>query len=276
MTLKLDVRELTVSFQTGTARRTVLGPVRFTLGHGETLGIIGESGSGKSTIAYALLDLLSAGGRLDTFQAWLDGIALHELTRREHRALLGSRIAFIPQEPLSALNPTLRVGRQVDLVLKQHVAHPFRARFRLMCDALGRIGITEPERVLGAYPFELSGGQVQRVLIAQAIALGAGLIIADEPTTALDVTVQKDVLTDLSAAVGENGRSLLFISHSIALVWSLCDRVLVLQNGAIMEEGRTSEILPGSQHPYTRQLIAALPSLSPARTPLPIGLGGRA
>lgn len=276
MTLRLDVRELTVSFATGSARRTVLGPVGFTLEQGETLGIIGESGSGKSTIAYALLDLLSPGGRRDTFKAWLNGIALHELSAREYRALLGSQIAFIPQEPLSALNPTLRVGRQVDLVLKQHVVRPRRERLSLMCDALGRLGITEPERVLRAYPFELSGGQVQGVLIAQAIAMGAGLIIADEPTTALDVTVQKDVLRDLSAAVGENGRSLLFISHSIALVWSLCDRVLVMQRGEITEEGPTSEILPGSTHPYTRQLIAALPSLSTARTPLPVGSGGPA
>ena len=270
MTPRLDIRKLSVSYGEAATRRRVVEDVAFTLRPGEKLGVIGESGSGKSTIAHALLGLLPMSAQLDGFEAYLGSTALHDLTPRQHRALLGARIAFIPQEPMSALNPTLKTGRQVDLVLRQHLTAERRARDRKMHEALEQLQISKPERLLSSYPFELSGGQIQRILIAQAIALDASLIIADEPTTALDVTVQQEVLKTLGRLVDDGARSLIFISHSIGVVAALCDTVLVMRQGQMMEHGPAGDLIPGSTHPYTRQLIAALPSLSPPRTPLPV------
>lgn len=266
MTPRLEVRQLEVSY----GARVVLGPVSFALAPGEILGVIGESGSGKSTMALALMDLLGPAAHTPAFEAYLDGVGLHTLDSRARRALLGGRMAYVPQEPMSALNPTLRTGVQVDLVLRRHLDLDRAGRRAALQRALERLRIEDPDRVLSAYPFELSGGQVQRILIAQAICLNAPLIIADEPTTALDLTVQAEVLAHLQDAARSDGRSILFVSHSIGVVGALCDRFLVFKDGQVVEEGEARSLVGNPSHPYTRKLIAALPSLSPPRTRLPV------
>ena len=267
---RLDVRDIRVGYGTGPDGQRVLGPVAFSVDPGEIVGVIGESGSGKSTLAFALMDLLPQAARIGAFDVRFEGRPLQDLSGRERRALLGGQIAFIPQEPMTALNPTLRTGAQVDRVLKRHLNVTAETRRRRLEDALARLQVADPRRVLAAYPFALSGGQIQRILIAQAIALDAPLIIADEPTTALDVTVQAEVLADLKRASRADGRSLFFVSHSIGVVWSFCDRVLVMKDGEIVEQGPTRDVIDHARHPYTRRLIAALPSLSAPRTHLPV------
>lgn len=267
---RLEVHDIQVSFADAADRRRALGPVNFTLGHGEILGVVGESGSGKSTLVHALLDLLPASARPDSFEVNFEGAALSDLSSAGRRELLGDRIAFIPQEPMTALNPTLKTGRQTELVLRRRIGGTPNDRLSLMADALRRLKVQDPERILSSYPFELSGGQIQRVLIAQALVLDCPLLLADEPTTALDVTIQAQVLSDLRHAVSNGGRSLLFISHSVAVVWSLCDRVLVMRNGEIVEHGAAKEVISSPRHAYTRKLLAALPSLAAPRTRLPV------
>jgi len=269
-TPRLDVRDIRVGYGTGPDRHDVLGPVAFGVDPGEIVGVIGESGSGKSTLAFALMDLLPPAARIGAFDVRFEGRQLRDLSRRERRALLGGQIAFIPQEPMTALNPTLKAGSQADRVLKRHLAVPSATRRRRLEDALERLHVREPRRVLDSYPFELSGGQIQRILIAQAIVLDAPLIIADEPTTALDVTVQADVLADLKQATLSAGRSLFFVSHSVGVVANFCDRVLVMKDGQIVEQGPTRAVIDRPQHAYTQRLIGALPSLSQPRTRLPV------
>lgn len=270
MNPRLEVKAVEVCYGAKQSARTVLGPLSFSIAQGEILGVIGESGSGKSTLALALLDLLGKAARTVVFEAYLDGVALQELNKKSRRAALGGLMAFIPQEPMSALNPTLKVGFQIDLVLRRHLSVGKAERRAVISQALRRLRIEDTDRVLSAYPFELSGGQIQRILIAQAICLNAPLIIADEPTTALDLTVQAEVLSHLREAARNGGRSILFVSHSIGVVGALCDRILVMKDGRIVEEGDARNIINAPRHPYTRKLIAALPSLSAPRTPLPI------
>lgn len=264
----LNLRALEVAYPTQNGLKTVLGPVSFSLAPGEALGIIGESGSGKSTIVFALLDLLPPSATVPQFDATLGDIELHTLSRQDRRSLLGPHIAYIPQEPMSALNPTLRIWRQVDMILSRHLTTDPQDRQARFCDVLSRLGIADPNQILTRYPSQLSGGQVQRILIAQALTLKAPLILADEPTTALDVTVQNDVLKDLRSAVDDTGTALIFISHSIGTVASLCDRVIVMKSGGIVETCTARDILSAAQHPYTKTLLKALPALSPPRTRL--------
>jgi peptide/nickel transport system ATP-binding protein len=240
----------------------VLRDVSFTVGAGERVGIIGESGSGKSVTALAVLGLLpeemTASGEVR-----LDGEDLLSASERRLSALRGNRVAMVFQEPMSALNPLMRVGKQVAEVLRIHRGLPRRAARARAVDLLARVGLDQPAVQARAFPHQLSGGQRQRVMLAIAIACGPALILADEPTTALDVTVQVRVLALLDELVTAEGAALVLISHDLAVVAGACERLLVMYGGRIVEAGPTGELLSGPRHPYTAGLVATSAAVSP-------------
>lgn len=247
----LEIENLTVRF----GDTTVLDSVDLTLDAGERLGLIGASGSGKSLTALAVLGLLPAGARIEG-RIRFDGRDLRMLGDRELSAVRGNRIAMIFQEPLSALNPLMRVGAQIAEPLRLHRGFS-RQRARAEAVALaGKVGLPDPEHLVRAYPHQLSGGQRQRVCIAMAVATAPALLLADEPTTALDVTVQSEILTLLGDLVTEQGTALLFITHDLAVLAQVARRVLVLEAGRILEQGELTQILRAPGHDYTRTLVA--------------------
>lgn len=249
----LEVRDLTVSF--GRARRPAIEQVSFRIGPGERVGLIGESGSGKSVTALAIMGLLADTARVTGSVRWR-GRELLGLGDREFSALRGEEISMVFQEPMTALDPTMRVGRQVAEVLRLHGGAPAgRARQRVS-EMLAAMGIKEPERVAESFPHQLSGGQRQRLLIAMALINTPDLLICDEPTTALDVTVQARVLHRLRVGLNEASAALLFISHDLAVVSQICERMLVMYRGRVVEAGTVAEVLNKPKHPYTAGLIA--------------------
>jgi peptide/nickel transport system ATP-binding protein len=239
--------------------RPILRSVSLTVGVGEVHGIVGESGAGKSTIAKAILGIIPSQVRLTSGRIAFEGRDLLSLSRNELRALLGRDIALVPQDPSTALNPSRRIDAQLTdgLRLKRGLsAKEARLRARALLD---EVQIRDPERVLTSYPHQLSGGMRQRVLIAAAFGLEPKLVIADEPTTALDVTVQKQILRLIRALQERHGTSVLFVSHDLGVVAKICDRLSVLYMGRVMEQGATAEVLSAPHHAYTKALLAANP-----------------
>jgi peptide/nickel transport system ATP-binding protein len=256
MTALLAVDNLAVDI--GRPATRILADIALTLERGETLGIVGESGSGKSLLALALIGLLPAGGRASGRIA-LDGRDLTTLSDAGLDAVRGRRIGMIFQEPMTALNPAMRVGDQIAEGLVRHGLMGRRAARERAVELMQRVRIADPAARARAYPHELSGGQRQRVGIAIALALAPDLIIADEPTTALDVTVQAEILDLLAELTAETGMALMLISHDLGVVGRAAGRTLVLYAGARMEEGATADVLRRPLNPYTRGLIAAMP-----------------
>ncbi len=247
----LEVEDLSVDL----GRVPVLSGVRLGIGAGERVGLIGESGSGKSVTALAILGLLpdsmTARGAVR-----LEGEDLLAAGERRRSELRGDRVAMVFQEPMSALDPLMRVGRQVGEVLRIHRGASRRQAHAEAVQLLGHVGFAEPEASARAFPHQLSGGQRQRVMLAAAIACHPALVVADEPTTALDVTVQSQVLGLLQHLVEESGSALLLISHDLAVVSSMCERLVVLYGGRVVEQGGTQEVLGRPRHPYTAGLVA--------------------
>ncbi|SFP87706.1 ABC-type dipeptide/oligopeptide/nickel transport system, ATPase component [Amycolatopsis arida] len=249
----LEARGLDVSV--GDTR--LVRDVDLTVGPGERVGLIGESGSGKSLTAAAVMGLLpeelTATGSVTLAGEELVGAAEARLSR-----LRGRKMGMVFQEPMTALNPAMRVGRQVAEVMLLHGTRPNRrAAWRAAVDLLDSVRLPDPERTARAYPHQLSGGQRQRVLLAIALANDPALLICDEPTTALDVTVQARILELILAATRERGTALLFITHDLAVVATVCERVLVMYEGRIVESGPTRRVLGAPEHEYTRRLLAA-------------------
>ncbi|MDO5529657.1 MAG: ABC transporter ATP-binding protein, partial [Paracoccus sp. (in: a-proteobacteria)] len=236
--------------------RRLLEGVELTLAPGRIIGLVGESGSGKSLTALAIIGLLPAQARVSG-QVLLDGADLTALPEREMQAIRGRRIAMIFQEPMTALNPLMSIGDQVAEVLRIHHDMPRDAALDLARDRLDRVGLTAPRFGLGLFPHELSGGQRQRVAIAMAIAERPDLLIADEPTTALDVTTQAQILDLLRDLVRVEGMALLLITHDLAVVAGMADEVAVMKDGSIVEAGPTEAVFRGRTHPYTQALFAA-------------------
>lgn len=237
----------------------ILRDVSLTLGIGEVLGLVGESGAGKSTIAKAVLGILPRTVRVTSGSAIFDGRDLLQLPPRDLAAVMGSEITLIPQDPMTALNPGRRIDSQLadGLRLRRGLSSG-EARKRSMV-LLEEVHIRDPERVMRAYPHELSGGMRQRVLIAAAFAMEPKLVVADEPTTALDVTVQKQILRLIRAMQEKHGTSVIFVTHDLGVVAQICDRVVLLYGGMVVETGATAELFANPRHAYTRALLAAGP-----------------
>ncbi|MFI0820851.1 dipeptide ABC transporter ATP-binding protein [Streptomyces sp. NPDC021098] len=259
----LEVRGLGVDFQTPDGRTVhAVRDVNFRLERGETLAVVGESGSGKSTTALALTRMLPGTGRITAGSVLLDGTDLAAATDEELRAVRGARIGTIFQDPMTSLNPVLSIRTQLDEVLRAH-RHGDRAIRRARAEELlGLVGIPEPRRRLHDHPHQFSGGQRQRILIAMALAGEPDLLVADEPTTALDATVQEQILQLLATLNEETGTALLLITHNMGVVSRSCARALVMYGGTVVENGPTADVLTRPRHPYTAGLLAAVPRLS--------------
>ena len=266
MTL-LSVKNLRVTFDTETGPVQAVRGVSFALGR-ERLGIVGESGSGKTMTGRAVLRLIRAPGRIEADAMTFEGQDLMAASEPDLRALRGRRIAMVMQDPKFSLNPVMKVGAQLMEGLRQR-DHATRAEARAKAiAALQAVQIRDPERVMEAYPHELSGGMGQRVMIAMMLIPDPDLLIADEPTSALDVTVQAEVLNILDDLVKTRGMGLIFISHDLRLVARFCDRVLVMYKGKIVEELAAKDLLQ-AKHPYTQGLLNCLPRIGGSRGALP-------
>jgi len=268
----LSIRDLSVRFPSANAEVEAVRNVSIEVGRGEITGLVGESGSGKTLTAMCAMGLQPANAQVSAKRIEVAGHDVTALDRMQLRSIRGRDIALVPQEPMNSLNPTLRIGKQLEIVIRTHKAMT-RAEARASAlHSLAQMSIDDPDRVLRAYPFELSGGMRQRVLLAMAFSCRPGILIADEPTTALDVTVQQQVLNLLQAGARANDTSVLFITHDLGVVWNLCHRVYVMRRGEIVEHGAARTVIEAPQHPYTQRLLAALPDNSPPRTPLPVGM----
>jgi len=254
----LDLQHLAVTFDAPRNTR-VVDDVSFTVAAGETLCLVGESGSGKSVTAFSILRLLQPPGQIVNGRILFEGQDLLTLSERNMRAVRGARISLIFQEPMTALNPVMRVGDQVAEALTAHnMASRSEARHRAV-ELLEAVRIPDPTRRARDYPHQLSGGMRQRVMIAIALACRPSLVIADEPTTALDVTIQAQMLDLMRRLQAEFGLALLLITHDFGVVAEMADRVAVMKAGRIVETGPVREILRTPSHEYTRQLLAAVP-----------------
>jgi oligopeptide/dipeptide ABC transporter ATP-binding protein len=268
----LAVDGLAIRFAAREGPVVALRDLGFELGAGEILGVVGESGSGKSQLALAVMGLSPPTATV-TGQVRFEGRDLLALPERDRRALRGDRLAMVFQDPMSALNPYLRIGDQMALALRQHRRVSARAAREACAAMLATVQVTDPGRRLAMYPHELSGGMRQRVLIATALLSRPALLIADEPTTALDVTVQAEILRLFSALRREHGTAILFITHDLGVVAGLCDRALVLRRGERVEAGPVAQVLAAPAADYTRALLAAVPRLDRPGPELPAAPG---
>jgi len=260
MTALLEIRDLSVSVvQDGPSTPVVQG-VSYTVNRNEILCVVGESGSGKSVTAHALMGLLPEGElQISAGSIRYRGRELVGLTSKDWYGLRGKSFGMVFQEPMTALNPIMRIGRQVDEVLERHTELPAQARHAKVLQLFRDVMLPEPEALMNAYPFQLSGGQRQRVVIAMALAMEPDILIADEPTTALDVTTQAQILTMIKDIQTRMGIGVIFITHDFGVVAEIADRIVVMRRGQIVEQGAASDILNRPQAAYTRQLIAAVP-----------------
>jgi len=266
--LLIDIRQLSVCYRSGGQINPAVQSLSFSLAQGETVAIVGESGSGKSTLANAILGLLPENAQITGGQLWVEGSDLTHASERQKRQLRGRTIGLVPQDPMVSLNPTLRVGQQIAEALILAKGKRYPAVDADVVELLQHVGIDKPVLRARQYPHELSGGMRQRVLIAIALAGNPRLIIADEPTSALDVTVQRKILDHLQRLVSERGISLLIITHDLGVATDRADRILVMKQGELVEQGPPRQILDAPTHPYTQALIAAAPAFAKRREPL--------
>src|SRR5882757_2086178 len=259
----LEIRNLTIRYREGERQVTAVRDVSFALDPGGALAIVGESGSGKSSVAGAILDFLGPAAEI-TGAILFEGEDLTRLAPVRRRGILGRRIGAVFQDPFTALNPALRVGRHIAEPMVQHLGLPLPEALRRAEIALADMGIARPAEVARAYPHQLSGGMKQRALIAAALACEPPLLILDEPTTALDVTVEAQILDLLAALRRRKSISLLFISHNLGVVRRVCDEVAVMYASQIVELGSAARVLSQPAHPYAKGLLASLPPLKAA------------
>jgi oligopeptide/dipeptide ABC transporter ATP-binding protein len=256
----LDIADLSVSFQTPERRRLkVLDGVTLHIDAGEVLGVVGESGSGKSVTALSVLRLLGEQGAIDQGRIALVGRELTQLPEAEMLKIRGRHAAMIFQEPMSSLNPVYTVGFQIMEVLVEHLGVSSDEARKRAIELMQRVGIPSAERRVDDYPHQLSGGMRQRVMIAIALACSPKLLIADEPTTALDVTIQAQILALMRKLRDETGAAILMITHDLGVIAQMADRVVVMYAGQVVEEGNVSELFARPLHPYTRLLMRSIP-----------------
>ena len=254
----LEIRDLHVKFHN--SDREAVGGVSYTIEDGEIQGLVGESGSGKTVTAMSIAGLLPRKQCSYSGQILLDGMDLLHADRNELRKIHGRHIGVVFQEPMSSMNPLVKVGHQVEEVLLLHTNMTAEERRRRAIETLDQVELNNPEEVYEKYPHELSGGMLQRAMIAAAIIIRPKLLLLDEPTTALDVTIQAQILELLKKLNRESGISMLFISHNLNVVRKLCNEVAVMQRGLLVEEGKTEQVFYHPQHEYTKRLIAAIPT----------------
>ena len=263
----LTVEDLSVSFATETGRVKAVEEVGFTLSKGSTLGLVGESGCGKSVTALSVMRLLpKPAGRVESGRILFDGMDILSLPAEEMHQIRGKRMAMIFQEPMTALNPVQRIGRQLEEVYKLHFPDMTDPETLEASTAiLDKVGIPEPKMRLGEYPHQISGGTRQRVMIAMALACRPDILIADEPTTAIDVTIQAQILDLMAALQAETKMALLFITHDLGVIAEICDRVVVMYAGKVVETAPVKALFKNPAHPYTRGLLRSIPRLGQKR-----------
>jgi len=265
----LAVEHLTTRFHTRHGLVRAVEDVSLSIDTGETVGIVGESGSGKSVFCYSLLGLIpQPPGRIEGGSVLFDGMQLQGASARTLRSVRGKRISMIFQDPMTALNPFMRIGKQVMEPLLVHEKIDRKKAYARAIEALARAGLHDPEQLMRRYPHDLSGGMRQRVMIAMALIGRPDLIIADEPTTALDVTVQAQILELITALRKSTGVAVIFITHDLGMVAGMCDRVAVMYAGRVLEQASTDALFARSLHPYTRALRKSIPSLGVKGEPL--------
>ena len=258
----LNIENLHVSFQTGKGNKLAVDGISFTVGQGEIFGLVGESGCGKSVSSMSILRLISPPGKITKGSIQVGGIDILSLSEKEMQEIIrGSKVSMIFQEPMTSLNPLITIGEQIAETLRVHKGYSKKQAKEEAIRQLKNVGIPMPEKHYSSYPHALSGGMRQRVMIAIAMACEPELLIADEPTTALDVTIQAQILELMKKVRAETKTAILLITHDLGVVADMCDRVAVMYCGRIVEEGLTKEILHHPQHPYTKGLIASIPSI---------------
>jgi peptide/nickel transport system ATP-binding protein len=258
--VSLEIEDLRVSFASDGGVVRALRGVDLAVADGEMVGLVGETGCGKSVTGLAVLGLVPPPGRIEAGRIRFDGEDLLAKSPNEMRRIRGRRIGTVFQDPSAALNPVFRIGAQIELVLRAHDAVPAREVAARIHALLADVGLPETERVARSYPHQLSGGMQQRVVIAMALACGPSLLIADEPTTALDVTVQDQILELLVELKRRRSLAVLLITHDLAVVARTCERIAVLYAGRVVEEGPSEAVLRSPKHPYTQGILAALPA----------------
>ncbi len=264
----LTVRDLTVSFSTDDGTFKAADRVSFHIEKGENIGLVGESGCGKSVTALSIPLLIpSPPGTIESGEIWFDGLDIMSMTSEQLQDIRGRAISMIFQEPLSALSPLHRIGRQIIEMILLHKAMPQKEAWQFAEQWLSKVGIPDAADRMFAYPFQLSGGMQQRIMIAMALMLEPNLIIADEPTTALDVTTQAQVF-ELIRAMKKKHTSMLLITHDMGVVWDMCERIIVMYASRIVESGSREDIFSNPRHPYTIGLLEAIPKLTGGRTQL--------
>ena len=259
--LLLEVKDLNIEFHDHLIPETVVYDFDLELKAGEIVGLVGESGSGKSMSALAIAGLLSRRDMHKRGQILFDGLDLLTCERSKLRKIQGNEISMIFQEPMTSLNPVKRIGWQIEESLRIHTELNKEERYQKAIEMMKEVELPDPERLYRQYPHELSGGMRQRVMIAIALACNPKILIADEPTTALDVTIQAQIVELLKRMNREKQTSILFISHDLSLVKQLCERVLVMKGGYIVETGLTQEVFAHPEEEYTQRLIAAIPKV---------------
>lgn len=256
----LEIKGLKTEVVTEQGNVTLIEDINLSLAAGEVMGLVGESGSGKSVTGLSIMGLLDKPVEVTSGQILFKGQDLRKSSQKELRSIRGNRIAMIFQDPMSTLNPVLRVDTQMMEVVHAHESVSKKAAWERARDALGMVGIPSPEERLSAYPHQFSGGMRQRVAIAIALLMSPDLIIADEPTTALDVTIQAQILSIVQKLAREKGTALIWVTHDLSVVAGLAERLSVMYAGRIVEQGSTADLLRRPLHPYTNGLIASLPA----------------
>ena len=265
----LKIRGLNVSFDTFDGEARVLRDINLDLGREESLGLVGESGCGKSVLALSIMRLIPVPGRIVSGEIWFRDQDLPRLSDREIEKLRGSSLAMILQSPMTSLNPVFKIKTQMVEVLRQHSDMSRQEAIARAAELLEVVGIGEPESVLNTYPYALSGGMSQRVMIAMAVSSNPAVLIADEPTTALDVTIERQIMDLVREVRDQFKTSLIWISHDLGVVRQVCERVAVMYAGTVVETGMAESLLQEALHPYTQALIEAIPSGRNRGRPLP-------
>ena len=264
----LEVRNLHTSFFTDAGEVRAVNGISFNLDRGKVLGIVGESGSGKSVTAYSIMQILASTGRIVDGSIRLDGQELVNAGEKVMKTVRGNRVSIIFQDPMTSLNPTYTIGHQLVEAIILHTSRNAKQAWDRAVEMLRLVNINEPEKRMTQYPYEFSGGMLQRIMIAMALACEPDILIADEPTTALDVTIQAQILDLMKDLQKELGMAIIMITHDLGVVAQLCDEVIVMYAGSICEQGTADEIFYNPKHEYTKGLMRSIPTADTAGTKL--------